>query len=126
MTDDRIWEQASIGERVEMLRGRVERVEQREKILGAKKWSDPDILGHFHGDHARPKFACVSGFTPGSEGERHEYVACAELARLRRIEEAARVVVKHLEGMFDPHSDEGCCEHVRMRLAEALDSEPKR
>lgn len=68
MTDDQIWERASIGERVEMLKRRVD----------AASWP--------------PKFARVSGFTPGSEGPPHEYVACSDIERWKRIEKAAKLV----------------------------------
>lgn len=66
MTDERIWEQASIGERVEMLRGRVDRIEAGPPLTRLRV-DDPVMF-------------CG--------------VTREDIARLRRIEEAASELIK--------------------------------
>ena len=141
MTDERIWNQASIGERVEWIKVRLDRMDRafdadRQKIEALFKANEV-VVGR-NCDLARrvaelengpSQFGCVSGFTAGSEGPRHEYVECGELARLRRIEEAAREV-----DSWDPHlcgvNDDRMLQDLRRLKAAlrspALDSEPKR
>ena len=118
--------QMSLGERVEVLERQVDRLKDRKVTVDwASMTTDKiDDLARRVAEIEKggsPKFACVSGFTPGSEGPRHEYVECVELARLRRIEEQLKTLRKALMWNGSVSAAAWLTD-----IDAALDSEPKR